>query len=77
MYSPKLETLFKRKRIRIGSRIIITKSRKSHEGLLMPKTEMGDPDSVVIKLDSGYNIGIKYAAGVKVEKSRGETPDSI
>ncbi|MCK4714832.1 MAG: asparaginase, partial [Candidatus Aenigmarchaeota archaeon] len=77
MYSGKLEALFRKKGIRIGSRIRITRTGKPKEGLLMPKTELGDPDSVVIKLDSGYNIGIKYKAGVRIEKDTGKTPGAV
>ena len=77
MYSGKLDALFKRKGVRIGSRIMITKQGKAHEGLLMPKTDVGDPDSVVIKLDSGYNIGLKYGTGVRIEKSKTKTPEGV
>ncbi len=76
-YSKKLESLFKRKNIRVGSRIALTKCSKIHEGLLMPKTELGDPDSVVIKLDSGYNIGIKYAPEVRIDKAGSRTPKTV
>jgi glutamyl-tRNA(Gln) amidotransferase subunit D len=77
MYSGKLESLFKRKRLRTGSRIRVTRAGKSYEGLLMPKTDAGDPDSVVIKLDSGYNIGLKHAPGMKIEKSREPSPRAV
>jgi glutamyl-tRNA(Gln) amidotransferase subunit D len=40
-----------------GDRIRVTKNGESHEGSLMPKAT-GDPDTVVLKLDNGYNIGI-------------------
>ncbi len=43
----------------------------------MPKTDMGDPDSIVIKLDSGYNIGLKHGAGVKISKSKTRTPGAV
>jgi glutamyl-tRNA(Gln) amidotransferase subunit D len=77
MYSSKLQSLFKAKHLRIGSRIKLTRSGKTYEGLLMPKTDAGDPDSVVIKLDSGYNIGLKFAKGMRIQKANGETPKSI
>lgn len=32
----------------------------------MPRIELGDTSSLVIKLDNGYNIGIKYEKGIKV-----------
>jgi len=83
MYSGKLEALFKRKRMRIGSRIMVTRAgspkgdKQAYEGLLMPKTDAGDPDSVVLKLDSGYNIGLKYHSGMSIDKSRGPSPRAV
>ena len=56
------------KNIKVGDRILLKRGKKSHEGFLMPKTDVGDPDSIVIKLDNGYNIGIRYEKGTKVEK---------
>jgi len=29
-----------------------------YEGVLMPRTQ-GDADAVILKLDSGYNVGVK------------------
>ncbi len=77
MYSRRLEALFRKKGIKVGSRIRITISGKPKEGLLMPKAELGDPDSAVIKLDSGYNIGIKHRKGVRTEKAMGKTPEDV
>lgn len=76
-YSRKLESLFKRKKIRVGSRISLSRGKKTYEGLLMPKTDVGDPDSLVIKLDSGYNVGIKFSAGSKLTKSLARTPKPV
>jgi glutamyl-tRNA(Gln) amidotransferase subunit D len=77
MYSRKLDGLFRRKKLRVGSRIRITRAGKAYEGLLMPKTDAGDPDSTVLKLDSGYNIGLKYQPGMRIEKSRGTSPRAV
>src|SRR3989442_2116582 len=32
----------------------------------MPRIELGDPSSIVIKLDNGYNVGIKFEKGVAI-----------
>jgi glutamyl-tRNA(Gln) amidotransferase subunit D len=77
MYSRRLESLFKRKKLRIGSRIRVTRSGKSYEGLLMPKTDVGDPESIVLKLDSGYNIGLRHRPGMRIEKSREPSPRAV
>lgn len=58
------------KGIKIGDRIFIIKGKQTYEGLLMPRTEMGDKDSIVLKLDSGYNIGIRYGKRNKNQKIR-------
>jgi len=77
MYSKKLESLLKRKNLRIGDRIFVVKKGKRTEGLLMPQTDLGDPDSIVIKLDNGYNVGIRYEAGVEIGKSKTREPKKI
>ncbi|MFQ5887197.1 MAG: asparaginase domain-containing protein, partial [Candidatus Hydrothermarchaeales archaeon] len=56
MYKGKAKQLLKN--IGVGDRIIVKKDDKSYEGILMPRTELGDDEHIVIKLDSGYNIGI-------------------
>ncbi len=69
MYSQKIANLFLEKRIVPGKHIIrITKEGQTFEGLLLPRPYFGDPDSIVLKLDNGYNIGIKYTKGTKIEK---------
>ena len=65
-YSKQVKKILKN--IKIGDRISVTRENKTYEGFLMPKTDTGDADSIVIKLDNGYNISIKYERGVKVEK---------
>lgn len=77
MYSKRIQSVLKRKRIRIADRVRIRKGKKSYEGLLMPKTDAGDPKSVVIKLDSGYNIGLKFEKGTKIERSKTPEPGGV
>jgi glutamyl-tRNA(Gln) amidotransferase subunit D len=68
MYSQEILSLLKSKNIELGDRVRIIKKKLSYEGILMPKTEVGDPNTFVIKLDNGYNIGIKYERGIKIRK---------
>ena len=56
-YSTKIIRILQKKSIAIGQRISVIKGKESFEGLLMPKSS-GDPNSLVIKLDNGYNVGI-------------------
>ena len=63
--------------IKIGNRISVIKNKKTYEGLLMPRSELGDKNCIVIKLDSGYNIGVRHEKGVKIEKSKKPEPKEI
>lgn len=75
MYSKGIRSVLKRSKIGIGDRIAVKKGKKTYEGLLMPKTDAGDPESIVIKLDSGYNIGLKFGKGTRIKKSK--TPEPL
>lgn len=41
-----------------GDRVRISKEGKVFEGVLMPRTELGDDEHLVVKLDTGYNVGV-------------------
>lgn len=49
-----------------GDRVRISKKGKIFEGVLMPRTELGDDEHLVVKLDSGYNMGF-LVKGIKIE----------
>ncbi len=49
-----------------GDRVRISKNGKVFEGVLMPRTELGDDEHLVIKLDTGYNMGF-LVRDVKIE----------
>jgi glutamyl-tRNA(Gln) amidotransferase subunit D len=74
-YSPEIQKALKN--IKIGERISVTKDKKTYEGLLMPRAELGDKKCIVLKLDSGYNIGIRYEKGIKIERSKKPEPKEI
>ncbi|MFH1473579.1 MAG: Glu-tRNA(Gln) amidotransferase subunit GatD [Candidatus Aenigmatarchaeota archaeon] len=76
-YSPKIRNVLKKGKIKVGDRISVTKGKKTYEGLLMPRAEIGDLNSIVIKLDNGYNIGIRFEKGTKVNKSKKREPRKI
>jgi len=52
----------------IGDVVRITKDSRSLEGILIPRSEYADDKHVVIKIRSGYNIGIEITAASKIEK---------
>ncbi|MEM3581382.1 MAG: Glu-tRNA(Gln) amidotransferase subunit GatD, partial [Candidatus Bathyarchaeia archaeon] len=59
----------------VGDLIRITKAGQVYEGILIPRSEYGDDRHIVIKLRSGYNIGVRLTPNAKVEKvGRGEKP---
>jgi len=67
--------LLKSGSIKVGDRVRVERAGRVYEGVLMPRTELGDPNHIVIKLDSGYNLGIRISKGVKVSRvERGKIP---
>jgi len=66
MYSPQAKK--KLKSAQIGERIAVVTATNRHEGFLLPRISAGDQDCIVIKLDSGYNLGIDAGKVVSVEK---------
>ncbi|MFH0711202.1 MAG: Glu-tRNA(Gln) amidotransferase subunit GatD [Candidatus Aenigmatarchaeota archaeon] len=58
----------KNKKLKIGDRVKIFKDGKEFQGFLMPRIEVGDLNSVVIKMENGYNIGLKYEKGMRMQK---------
>jgi glutamyl-tRNA(Gln) amidotransferase subunit D len=71
LYSAEIEKLLKKKKAKIGSKVRIKKGNNSYEGILMPQTDLGDPNSIVLKLENGYNIGISYEKKIKLRKLKG------
>jgi glutamyl-tRNA(Gln) amidotransferase subunit D len=56
MYRGKAKKVLKG--IEVGDRIGVKKGDRTFEGLLMPRSELGDENHIVLKLDTGYNIGV-------------------
>jgi glutamyl-tRNA(Gln) amidotransferase subunit D len=52
----------------IGDIIRVTSNGKVYEGILIPRAELGEGTIVIVKMKSGYNVGIKVTKDVKVEK---------
>lgn len=51
----------------VGDRIVVERQDKVFEGLLMPREEIyADRPILVIKLDNGYNIGVKVDESTKI-----------
>ncbi len=60
--------LLKQAKAEIGDIIRVTKNGETYEGILIPRTEYGDEKYIVVKLKSGYNIGIHITPTTRIEK---------
>lgn len=74
MYSPKASAILKNAGVELGDRIRIQIENDVYEGILMPRA--CESDDLVIKLDSGYNVGIT-SENAKIELLEKEQKKSI
>ena len=44
--------------VKVWSEVLVTTTRGSFEGIILPRSETADDRHVVLKLDTGYNIGV-------------------
>jgi glutamyl-tRNA(Gln) amidotransferase subunit D len=74
-YKGKALNVLKKAGCEIGDIIRVTRDGKVYEGILIPRSETGDGKHVVVKLKSGYNIGVRVTPDMKIEKAgRGVKP---
>jgi glutamyl-tRNA(Gln) amidotransferase subunit D len=66
-YKGKIRDLLISNQVEVGDSVKIT-SELTYSGILMPRYESGDEDHIVLKLKSGYNIGIEFEKIEKLEK---------
>lgn len=57
----------------IGDLIRVIREDDIFEGILIPRSEYSDDRHIVIKIKSGYNIGVEVTPTTKVEKIAAET----
>lgn len=53
----------------VGDIIKVTSKGRIYEGILIPRSELGMEEAIIVKMKSGYNIGIQATAEVMVEKT--------
>ncbi|NHI90400.1 MAG: Glu-tRNA(Gln) amidotransferase GatDE subunit D [Candidatus Thorarchaeota archaeon] len=54
---------------KVGDIISVKKNKEEYVGVLMPRSQVGsDPFHIIIKLDTGYNIGIKLSQDSEIRK---------
>jgi glutamyl-tRNA(Gln) amidotransferase subunit D len=61
--------------ISIGDIIKITKNGVSYQGILLDRAEDPDDKHIVLKLDSGYNIGVDVEGSLAELVKKGEKPN--
>jgi len=71
-YRGKALEALKKAHAKIGDYIKVTIDGNSYEGILIPRTEYADDKHILIKLKSGYNIGLKVSPSIKIEIIRHE-----
>lgn len=62
-----LEALLKIK-AEVGDLVRVKKEGVTYEGILIPRSELGDDKHIVVKIKSGYNIGIRVTSETVIEK---------
>lgn len=66
-YSDRLNKILSSKKVKEGSKIRLTTSSDEYVGTVMPHHELSDPNVIVLKLKSGYNLGILMDDEAKIE----------
>lgn len=67
-YKGEALTFLKKAGAEIGDIIRITKNGETYEGILIPRSEYGDEKHIIIKLKSGYNVGVSITPTTQIEK---------
>jgi glutamyl-tRNA(Gln) amidotransferase subunit D len=58
----------KKAQAEIGDMVRVTENEEVYEGILIPRSEYGDEKHIVVKLKSGYNVGILITPNTKIQK---------
>ncbi|MEM4201952.1 MAG: asparaginase domain-containing protein, partial [Candidatus Hadarchaeum sp.] len=65
-YRGEVEKILRRASVKVGDKIKVVSRRRAYVGVLMPRTELGDPNHLVLKLANGYNIGVRVDRDTEV-----------
>ncbi|MBS7287604.1 MAG: Glu-tRNA(Gln) amidotransferase subunit GatD [Candidatus Freyarchaeota archaeon] len=54
--------------VRVWSMVRVTTSGATYEGILLPRSELGNGNHIVLKLKTGYNVGVKVTEETVIEE---------
>lgn len=74
MYSKKIQDLLKKSKV--GEEITVEKNGREYRGVLLPSTDFSDPEVLILKLNNGYNIGLRYDRTMTLKKG-GREPKTV
>jgi len=69
--------LLKSASVDVGDFVRVESGDKVYEGILMPRAELGDPNHIVLKLSSGYNIGVRVSKETKISRIEKGAPPTL
>lgn len=61
--------LIKQANATVGDIVQVTENNETYEGILIPRPEYGDDKHIVIKLKTGYNVGISIGPTTQITKT--------
>jgi len=76
-YSGLVKRLLRRVSANVGDRILVEVRGKRYEGVLLPRTELGASDHIVLKLQNGYNVGVKVTKDTRITLMEMKKPPSF
>ncbi len=68
-YRGKLRTALETTGVEIGDKLEVSVNNQQYKGSLMPRVETYDEHHLIIKMVSGYNIGLAYGDAMKIKKT--------
>ena len=71
MYSDELSNMLSNAGAEEGAVLTVVSGGRSYEGMLMPHSVFNDPNVIVLKVSSGYNIGIEVHSGDEITVLKG------
>ncbi len=66
-YKGTAREVLEKEKVKISDIIRVENEGETYEGSLMPRMELEDPSCVVLKLKSGYNIGVPLTANTHIK----------